>query len=150
MDDKIIGWLCAAIGFLFVLSILLILRFAAGVAWSLDFDPGPPLRKSWWGSGSVNGIPVSLGLQVVEYQKGWVVRMLPTWLFGVLWFPKDQTEVGELEQATWYSPRSRQLELGADTVLLTGHLAAFVTRPDDGKMETPTPLKFPSDLDASR
>jgi hypothetical protein len=126
-DDKIIGLMLAATGFLFVLSILLVLRFAAGVAWNLDFDPGPPLRKSWWGSGSVNGIPTSWGLQVVEYQKGWVVRMLPTWFFGVLWFPKDQAVVGKLEWAIWIPPQRRLLEIGADTVVLKGHLAAFVT-----------------------
>jgi hypothetical protein len=134
-EEQIIDVLCGGTVLLLFLSLMLILRFAAGVSWRLETDPGRPLRKSWLGSGGINSVSCRGMMQVVEYPKGWLVRMLPTWFFGVLWFPKDQTVVGELEPATWYSPQWRTLKTDSDSVILTGHLADFVTPLGEGKMD---------------
>ncbi len=84
-EDGTFGLVLAAIAPFFFAGVLLILRIQAGVTWKLKFDPGPPLRTSMRGCGSINGVHVSyLDLQVVEHPKGWLICMLPTYFFGVL------------------------------------------------------------------
>jgi hypothetical protein len=115
--------------------ICVILRKFMGVTWSLDVDPGPPLRRSWWGDAGVNSVSCRGMAQVVEYQTGWLIRVLPTFVFGVLWLPKDKTETGPYEPGGWFVAARRRLDCGSDTVILCGHLADFVSPPTETTMK---------------
>jgi hypothetical protein len=134
--DEWIGLACC-LGFFggFLGLISVILRKVMGVTWSLDVDPGPPLRKSWWGDAGVNSVSCRGMAQVVEYEQGWLIRVLPTFVFGVLWMPKKETEVGPLEPGGWFIASRRRLDYRSDTVILCGHLADFVTSPAETTMK---------------
>lgn len=120
-------------------AVLLILRFSAGVSWKLPGATGPVLRKSWIGSGSINEVHCGRSIQIVEYPAGWLVRMLPTFIFGVLWLPKKETTVGPIEPGGWFYPSRRRLEHGTDSVVLCGHLADFMTDEGPSMIEKATP-----------
>jgi hypothetical protein len=118
--------------------VLFILRWMAGTRRRLEFDPGKPLRWSIFGCGRINDVNFGYcSLQIVEYPKGWLIVVLPSWFFGVKWFPKEETVIGPVEQATWY--RTRLLTSGSDTLVLVGLLTDFVSQPTEGKIEPKAP-----------
>jgi hypothetical protein len=119
----------------FVATLTIILRFAMGVSWTFEGDPGQPLRKSWWGDAGVNSVSCRGIAQVVEYRDGWLIRVLPTFIFGVLWLPKDKTEIGPLQPGGWFFPPRRILDCGSDSVVLLGHLADFISDTNEVTIE---------------
>lgn len=131
-------WILGPFLMVWFVVVLLVLRFSAGVTRSLKFDPGVAVRTSSPGYCTLNGVHSGLGFQIVEYPQGWMICMLPTWFFGVIWFPKERTIVGEVEPATWFLRRRRVLKCDDNTVLLINNLADFVTVAAEAKME-PSP-----------
>lgn len=124
-------WIVVAVAMFFASlfgAIFFILRFVAGVTWRLDFKLGRPLRRSWLGTGAVNEVSCRGMLQVVEYADGWLIRVHPTFIFGVMWLPKDKTTIDPLQPGGWFYPKSLRLDFGSDCVILNGHLADFVAK----------------------
>ena len=134
-DTFMLGMLGAILcWFVFVLFVL---RWMSGLGRKLNFDPGEPIRSSTLGSGRINDVHLGYrSMRIVEYPKGWLVVVFPTWFFGVKWLPKLETVIGEVEPATWYRPWPQRLpECGSDIVRLDGDLADFVGTAAPSKME---------------
>ena len=105
--------------------IMRLLRHIARMATSLDFDPGPPLRESGWGSANINNVHANRCIKLVEYAAGWVLKMRRVFGNGILWLPKSQIEIDSVRQATFFRPRQISLRIGTDRVDLYGKLADF-------------------------
>jgi len=74
------------------------LRSISGMNKKLDIEMGEYIRKSPWGSGSINGMSASGCLIVVKYQNGWLFRIMLVFGGGKLWIPDDNMKIGELDE----------------------------------------------------
>jgi hypothetical protein len=131
--------------FLFVamwVAVVTFLRNLTGMTTRLELPLGEPLRRSQWGSASINGVRARNCVRVEEYSDGFVVRMM--WLFGdgKLWLPKLGLHVSK-EQRTLFLFRSQVLESGVNRVVLFGRLAEFVGDPatDDDRIISARPRR---------
>jgi hypothetical protein len=108
------------------LTVMTILRNLSGMAKTLDVVTGDPLRRSRWGSASINGVNASNCVKLEEYPEGFVVRMM--WMFGGgrLWLPKAGLQVGDELPKRFFVARRRTLISGINQVILFGRLADFV------------------------
>lgn len=102
-------------------------RHIAGMSRVVLAVTGPPLRRSRWGDGVVNGVRFGNCLRVVEFGGGWVLEGRRILGGGRLWLPRADTRVGPLQDAGRAAGGpSRLLEWGENRVELKGALAHFV------------------------
>jgi hypothetical protein len=124
-----------AFPFLFVGMWLLVtrmLRAGARMTPELDVATGSPLRESRWGSAFINGISARNCAKLVEYQDGYVLRMM--WIFGngKLWLPKHTLHVGMEQPGRFFIvPRKRVPSSGRNQVILFDRLADFIESSTD-------------------
>ena len=115
---------------LFIGMWVLVMRFfraKARLVVELNVVTGLAIRESPWGSAWVNGVSASNCVKVVEYPDGWVIRMMPLFGNGKLWFPRGSTVVGQILPGRFLMPGHRIIVSGDNEVRLYGRLAEFAS-----------------------
>ncbi len=128
---RVVGY---AFPFLFTgwwLFVTTFVRRSTRLTRTLQIETGPALRESPWGSALINGMRAYGCVKLVEYQDGYVLRMM--WVFGdgKLWLPKQRLRVGIFGAA---APRRRRLVSGEHELVLFEELADFVGVTTDGSL----------------
>ena len=92
----------------------------------LDIDTGKPIAESGWGSANVNGVNARNCIKVLEYANGYVLRMRKLFGNGKLWLPKENVELLNVRNKTFFIPKYKELKCGQNTVKLYGKLSEYI------------------------
>ena len=100
---------------------------------------GGLLNESSWGSATINGTSMSNCVKLVQYENGWMVKMMPVFLGGKLWFPLTTIEIGPMETSKSTRGRYRTLKSGNHQVELIETLADEFTQLSSESDDSATP-----------
>ena len=89
---------------------------------------GEPMRSSSWGSASINGVNANGCAKIDEYNEGYLLRLMPIFGGGGIWFPKGSVQPGSALPGRAIAPGSLTMKSGEDIAVVYGHLAAFLER----------------------
>ena len=102
-------------------------KIVLGLRYSIDSQFGGKIRCSNLGYAIINGDSIS-GVRVEEYQNGWLLRL--SWILGggMLWLPRSNIMIGELEQGRFFFSPSRKIISGANMIILRGKLTDTISK----------------------
>lgn len=89
---------------------------------------GPVLSDSGWGSAKINGVSVNNCIKVIEYEQGYLLKMMYIFGNGKLWIPKGEYIVKETKPKRMFLfPEIKKISSHNNSVELYGKLAKSIT-----------------------
>ena len=88
---------------------------------------GPILSDSGWGSAKINGVSANNCVKLIEYERGYLLKMMFIFGDGKLWIPKGEYIVEETKpKRLFLSPEIKTISWQNNSVKLYGKLSRSI------------------------
>ena len=88
------------------------LKAKMGLVNSIEEEKGRSVSESSWGSGRINGISLKNCLKILEYENGFILKIMPLFGGGMLWIPKESFKIVIRKEKSWLAPESTEITSG--------------------------------------